>query len=385
MDISYIINELGEDRSQYFNAVAPPIIQTSNFAYRTVDELRRVFEDEHSNYLYTRGVNPTVDMLSQKLAALDGAEEALVLNSGASAIFASVLANVQSGDHIISVRKPYTWAQKMFDRVLPRFGVNTSYVDGGSLDNFKALIQPSTKIIYLESPNSWTYEIQDLAAIAHLARQHNIITICDNSYCTPLYQQPISLGIDIALQSASKYIGGHSDVVAGVIAGSSAMIKKIFQHEFLNIGLQISPFNAWLLLRGLRTLPSRLKCISETTSTVIEWLQQQEKVEAVLFPLLPQFPHYDIAKKQMSGACGLVTVVLKAQTMEEITGFCERLKHIVMAVSWGGHESLALPKCAALRPGKFDPANREHRMVRFYFGLEDADYLIKDLDQALNT
>src|SRR6476469_4583757 len=200
MDLSYIINELGEDRDQYFNAISPPIVQTSNFAFKKVDELRQAFKDEMGGYLYSRGLNPTVDILRKKLAALDGAEDCLVFNSGSAAIFAAVLANVKSGDHIVSVKSSYTWAQKMFDQVLPRFGVTTSYVDGTAIENFERAILPNTAVIYLESPNSWNFAIQDLEAIAELAKAEEIVTICDNSYCTPLYQQPIKWGIDLVLQ-----------------------------------------------------------------------------------------------------------------------------------------------------------------------------------------
>lgn len=381
-DLSYILNELGEDRDQYFRAIAPPIVQTSNFAFKTVDELRKVFEDEYSNYLYTRGLNPTVDILRKKLAALDGAEDCLVFNSGASAIFASVLANVQSGDHIVSVKKPYTWAQKMFDNTLPRFNVATTYVDGTSIENFERAILPNTSVIYLESPNSWDYAIQDLQAVAELARAEGIVTIIDNSYCTPLYQKPIELGIDMVLQSATKYIGGHSDVVAGVLSGSHAMMKKIFDNELLNMGNGITPFNAWLLIRGLRTLPARLERISATTRQVIAYLKQHPLVEEVIFPLDEGFAQYELASAQMKGACGLLTIVMKAKKMDEIVTFCESLRHILMAVSWGGYESLAIPKCASLQPGAFNPAEREHRMIRFYFGLEEPAYLIADIEQA---
>src|SRR5579872_1988871 len=165
MDVSYIINELGEEREHYFNAVAPPIIQTSNFRVPKVDQLKALFADEYSGYLYSRGLNPTVEILRKKLAALDGAEDALVFNSGASAIFAGVLANVKAGDHIVSVDKPYTWAQRMFDVILPRFGVATTYIDGSRIDGFERAILPNTALIYLESPNSWNYKLQDLAAV----------------------------------------------------------------------------------------------------------------------------------------------------------------------------------------------------------------------------
>jgi cystathionine beta-lyase/cystathionine gamma-synthase len=383
MDISYILNELGEDRENYFNAIAPPIVQTSNFRVNKVDDLKKLFEDEYSGYLYSRGLNPTVEILRKKLAALDGAEDCLVFNSGAAAIFAAVLANVKSGDHIVSVDKPYTWAQRMFDVVLPRFGITTTYIDGTAIENFERAILPNTSVIYLESPNSWDYKLQDLKAVAELAKAENIITIIDNSYCTPLFQKPIELGIDLAMQTATKYIGGHSDTLGGVLTGTNAMIKKIFDSEYLNIGSGIQPFNAWLLIRGLRTLQARLERITQTTDKVITYLRKQPEIESILFPFDPSFPQYELAKRQMKGACGLLSFYVKAGSREQIVHFCESFKHIMMAVSWGGHESLVMPKCASLQPGEFDPSNKEHRMLRLYIGLEEADYLISDLQQAL--
>jgi cystathionine beta-lyase/cystathionine gamma-synthase len=383
-DISYILNELGEDRSEYFNAVSPPIMQTSNFAFKTVEALRMAFEDEMSGYLYSRGLNPTIDILRKKLAALDGAEDALVFNSGASAIFAAVFAQVKSGDHIISVHKPYTWAWKMFDVILPRFGISTTYVDGTRTENFAAALRPETTVIYLESPNSLTYEIQDLAAVSALAKPRGIVTIIDNSYCTPIYQRPLSMGIDLSMQTATKYLNGHSDTIGGVLSGSHAMMKKIFDSEYLNMGVGTSPFNAWLMIRGLRTLPARLDRITATTHKMLDFLKKHPAVEAVLFPFDENFPQRELAMKQMSGACGLVTIVVRTREMKSIVACCESLKHILMAVSWGGHESLALPKCASLLPAQFDPTLREHRMIRFYFGLEEPGYLMADIDQAFS-
>lgn len=382
MDISYIINELGEDREQYFHAVSPPIVQTSNFAFKKVDDLRQAFADEYGHWLYSRGLNPTVEILRKKLAALDGAEDCLVFNSGAAAIFAAVLAHVKSGDHIVSVDKPYTWAQKMFNDILPRFNVSVTYIDGTSIENFERAILPNTSVIYLESPNSWDYQLQDLAAVAELAKAEGIVTICDNSYCTPLYQRPIELGIDLSLQSATKYISGHSDVVAGVLSGSKAMLQKIFNSEYLNIGSGIQPFNAWLLIRGLRTLPMRLAHVSHTTAQVAAWLKAHPLVEEMIFPFDVDFPQYALAKKQMSGACGLLTFILKANHIGQIERFCESLQHIMMAVSWGGHESLIIPKCAGIKPDQFIAASREHRMLRLYVGQEAADYIIQDLERG---
>jgi cystathionine beta-lyase/cystathionine gamma-synthase len=384
MDLSYIINELGEDRENYFNAISPPIIQASNFAFKKVDDLAKALEDEMSGYLYSRGLNPTADILRKKLAALDGAEDCLVFNSGAAAIFAGVLANVKAGDHIVSVNAPYTWAQRMFDVILPRFGVTTTYIDGRKIENWEKATRADTTLYYLESPCSWDFALQDIKAVAELAKSKNITTFIDNSYCTPLYQNVIGMGMDMAMQTATKYIGGHSDVLGGVLSGSHAMMKKIFDSEYLNIGSGIQPFNAWLLIRGLRTLPARIEKITRTTNEVLRFLKQHSKIEAVIFPLDESFPQYELAKQQMNGACGLVTMILKARSREEIVKFCESLKHIMMAVSWGGHESLVIPKCTGLKERDFDPSDKEHRYVRLYVGLEEPGYLINDLAQALD-
>ncbi|HEU4470205.1 MAG TPA: aminotransferase class I/II-fold pyridoxal phosphate-dependent enzyme [Flavisolibacter sp.] len=383
MDLSYILTELAEEREGYYNAVSPPIMQTSNFVFRTVADMRAAFADEMGGYIYSRGLNPTVDILRRKLAALDGAEDCLVFNSGAAAIFAGVLANVKSGDHIVSVKDPYSWAQKTFDVILPRFGISTTYVDGRELANFEAALTTRTALIYLESPNSWDYAIQDLKAIAALARPRGIVTMIDNSYCTPLYQKPISLGIDLSMQTATKYISGHSDTLGGVLSGSSEMIRRIFNSEYLNVGSGIQPFNAWLLIRGLRTLAARLERIERSTATVISFLKAHPAVEEVIFPFDGSFPQYELARQQMSGACGLFTFTLRNSSLDSITRFCESLQHILMAVSWGGHESLIIPKCAGIDPAAFDAAKKEHRYIRMYVGLEDAAYLIADLGQAL--
>lgn len=382
-DWSAILNELGESREDYFRAVSPPIMQSSNFAFKKVEELRQAFADEMGGYLYSRGLNPTVDILRKKLAALDGAEDALVFNSGAAAIFAGVLANVKSGDHIVSVRAPYTWVQKMFDVILPRFGITTSYIEGKTMGDWEAATQPNTTFFYLESPNSWEYSLQPLREVASFTKGKGIVTLIDNSYCTPYFQRPIELGIDLVMQTATKYISGHSDTLGGVLTGSADRIRKIFESEYLNIGSGIQPFNAWLLIRGLRTLPMRLERIEQSTQAVMEHLKQHPKVEKLLFPLDPSFPQYELAVSQMRGGCGLFTLVLKDRSRDAIVRFCESLRHFLMAVSWGGHESLVIPKCAGMDPVAYDPDQIEHRFIRVYVGLEEPVHLIADLDQAL--
>ncbi len=385
MELSYILNELGEERDSYFQAVAPPIIQTSNFTFKSVADFRKALANEYEATLYSRGNNPTVDILRKKLAALDGAEDALVFGSGIAAIATPILALLHQGDHVVSVAKPYSWTIKLFEKLLPKFGITTTFVDGTQVENFSNAIRPNTRLIYLESPNTFTYELQDIKAVAALAKKKGILTMIDNSYCSPLNQQPIKMGVDLVAQSATKFIGGHSDVVAGVVTGSKSIIKKIFDAEFLNIGGTISPMNAWLLIRGLRTLPIRLQRVCDSTKKVVDFLAQHPRVEKVIFPFHPGFTQYELAKKQMLDAGGLFSIVLKTDSVAGIEKFCNSLKHFLLAVSWGGHESLVIPSVVGFTPDQFDPANTNHRIIRLYVGLEDPDYLISDLKQALDT
>lgn len=383
MDLSYILNELGEERENYFNAVSPPIIQTSNFTFKTVSDFRQALNNEFEGMIYSRGNNPTLTILRKKLAALDGAEEALVFSSGVAAISVPILALLQQGDHAVVVENPYSWTIKLFNNLLPKFGISATFVDGSEVQNIENAIQPNTKLIYLESPNTFSYELQDLAAIANLAKAKGIFTMIDNSYCGPLHQQPIQLGIDLVAQSATKYLGGHSDVVAGVLTGSKKLLSQIFDNEFMNIGPALSPHSAWLLIRGLRTLPLRMQRSFETAKIVTSWLQQHPAVEKVLWPFSPGFKQAELAQRQMQGCGSMFSFTLKGSTIDKIETFCDKLQHILMAVSWGGHESLIIPSIAGFAKENFDDNNIRHRLIRMYVGLEDADYLIKDLSQAL--
>ncbi|WP_442591281.1 trans-sulfuration enzyme family protein [Pedobacter sp. AW31-3R] len=383
MNLSYILNELGEDRDNYYGAVSPPVVQSSNFAFKTVSDLRRALGNEYDHLLYSRGQNPTLQILQQKLAALDGAEDALVFSSGIAAISVPILALLAQGDHVIAVENPYSWTVKLFKEVLPKFGIRTTFVDGSELENIKNAIEGETRLIYLESPNTFSYELQDLSTIAGIAKERGILTMIDNTYCGPLFQQPIRLGIDLVAQSATKYIGGHSDVMGGVITGSRELIKRIFAHEFLNIGPALSPHAAWLLIRGLRTLPLRMQRSFETTQIITAWLAGHPKVDQVIWPFLPGFKQSELAQQQMQGCGGLFSFTLKESSAEKIETFCNGLQHVLMAVSWGGHESLLIPILATLVAGDYDTNNHRHQLIRMYVGLEDADYLIKDLEQAL--
>ncbi len=383
MHLSEILNHLGEDREKYFNAVSPPVIQSSNFAFDSIEQFRQLAGDELANHIYTRGNNPTVEILRKKLAALEGAEDALVVASGAGATAIAMLANIRAGDHVISVQNPYSWTKNLIQNFLPRFGVSYSFVDGTDLAAIEAAIRPNTTFMYLESPNSLTFELQDLKACAALARKHGIVTMIDNTYCTPLFQRPIECGIDIVMHTGTKYLNGHSDVVNGAICGTKEMISKIFKSEFMTIGNIVSPHDAWLIIRGMRTLELRLNRSFNSAMQIAKWLEAHPKVERVLFPFLPSFPQYELAKRQMSGCAGLFSIILKTDKMERVEAFANSLKRFLFAVSWGGHESLVLPMAAFYNVPGWENPDRPFTLARFYIGLEDPDWLIEDLEQAL--
>jgi cystathionine beta-lyase/cystathionine gamma-synthase len=385
MDINEILIHLGEDRENYFNAVAPPIIQSSNFAFNTVEEFRAKISQEMDNHVYSRGNNPTVKILRQKIAALEHAEDALVTSSGAAAIAIATMANVSAGDHIICVDKPYSWTNKLISKMLSRFGVEYTFVDGRDINNIKSAIKENTKVLYLESPNSLTFELQDLEACAKLAKQHSIITIIDNSHCSPIFQNPIDFGIDLVVHSGTKYINGHSDVVVGVVCGSKELISKIFHSEFMTLGVNISPNDAAMVIRGLRTINLRVKRSDESALKIYNFLIAHKKIEKVIYPMSSDFPQSDLAKKQMKGNGGLLTIALKTDNKESVMRFTKSIKRFLMAVSWGGYESLMIPSITFHDIPGVEDSPIPWTYVRLYIGMEDPDYLIEDLNEALKV
>ncbi len=385
MDLSYILNHLGEEREQYFQAVSPPIMQSSNFTFENVERMRASLQDEMDTPFYSRGCNPTVAILRKKIAALAGAEDAMIFSSGSASIAAAVLSQVQAGDHIVCVSSPYSWTNKLLTKMLSRFGVTHTFVDGTQSTNYEAAIQDNTKLLFLESPNSLTFELQDIGAVVALAKARGLITVMDNSYATPLYQQPIKMGVDIVCHSASKYLNGHSDIVAGALVASKEMTRKIFEGEFMTLGGIISPNDAWLMLRGLRTLPIRMEAVSRHTMEVVNFLHEHPKVEKVLYPFHPSFPQYELAKAQMKGSGGLFSAYFKAQDMSSMQAFCDRLERFLLACSWGGHESLIFPTCVLHQSENYRTTEMPWNFARFYVGLEDPKVLISDLSNALGA
>ncbi|MFZ1392817.1 MAG: aminotransferase class I/II-fold pyridoxal phosphate-dependent enzyme [Dokdonella sp.] len=385
MDLSYILNHLGEERGTYHGAVAPPIVQSSIFAFPSVAEMRRGFADEFAEHMYTRGNNPTVAILRKKVAALEGAEDCLAFSSGAAAMSAAVFASVRAGDHVVCVARPYSWTRSLLRDLLPGFGVSTGFVDGTDVANFEDALKPETRLIVLESPNSMTFEQQDLSAVARLARSRGIRTICDNSFATPLNQSPISHGIDLVVHSATKYLNGHSDVVAGMLCGSDAIMREVFKGPYMTFGAILSPHDAWLLIRGLRTLAVRMERVASTTARVLAFVEAHPAIRAVFHPHAVANPQLALSQRQLSGSSGLLTIDLATSEISAVERFCAALKRFLMTVSWGGYESLAFPLCAVfppdvpIRPSAALPLS----LVRLSIGLEEPEVLIADLDQAL--
>jgi len=383
MGLDHTLIHLGEDRSKYFNAVAPPIIQTSNFAFDDISSMRQAILDEANNHIYTRGNNPTVEILRKKIAALEKAEDALIVGSGASAAAIAVTGNLKSGDHVICVDHPYSWTRKLFSEILSRWEITVDYVDGRDVLNIRSVIKDNTTLLFLESPNSITFELQDLKACAELAREHNIVTVIDNSYCSPIYQNPIELGIDIVIHSGTKYLNGHSDVVVGVICSTKEMIHKLFKNEYMTYGTIISPNDAALVIRGLRTIELRMQHIQKVTGQLVDWLAEQDPIRQVIYPFHSSFPQYELAKKQMRGATGLFSIILNTDKKSDVEKFIQSLNNFIIAVSWGGHESLCMPFLAFHDMPGYPDHHVDWRLVRMSVGFESYEYLRDDIAQAL--
>jgi cystathionine beta-lyase/cystathionine gamma-synthase len=368
-----------EDADHEHHPVVGPIYQTSLFTFENFAAMRKAFAGESRGYIYSRVGNPTVQDFERRVAALEGAEAARGFASGMGAITATVLSIVQSDDRIVAVRHCYGDTYRFFEKLLPRFGVRVDYVDGSDLDAVMAAL-PGAKLLYLESPSSMVFELQDIASLASAAKAHGIVTIMDNSWATPLFQKPLSHGVDLVLHSASKYLGGHSDTVAGVVAGSTARIAVINEltHPFL--GAKLAPVDAFLLVRGLRTLPLRLRRHMESALMLADRLRQHERVTKVYHPVYSNHP----GRATLLGFSGLFSIEVDQRV--DVARFSDALKIFRLGVSWGGHESLVVPVAASLAqtPGvnSFSRFGVSPRAIRLHVGLEDPEALWSDLEQA---
>lgn len=385
MNENEIISRLGENTSGYFGSVAPPLMQSGNYVFKDFADLCDGIKNEEHRHLYTRGNNPTVKILREKIAALEQCEDALFFSSGAAAVAMAVISQLKTGDHAICIDNVYGWTKKLFADFLPRFGVECSFVDGRDARNFEKAMRKQTRLIFLETPNSHMFELQDIEAVSRIAHVAGASLVVENTYCTPIYQKPADLGADLVVHSSSKYLPGHSDVIAGIVCGSKEMISPLFHNEFMNLGATGSPMDALLCLRGLRTLSIRMKEISRIAAEVIAFLEPHPKIETVIYPFSPDSPQLGLARKQMSGMGGLFSVRLKSKDKNVAKHFCNRLRSFRLGVSWGGFEALALPAAAMAQKQSFTELGLPLNQIRLYTGLEDENRLIEDLDRALQV
>ena len=361
-------------------AVVPPIYQSSLFTFQNYAAMAETFAGRGDRYIYSRGNNPTVAEFEKRVALLEGAEAARAFSSGMGAISGSVLAFAGAGDRILAVRHCYGDAYRFFERLLPQLGIKVDYVDGSDTGAVLAAL-PGAKILYLESPSSMVFDLQDLPRLAAAARAQGIVSMIDNSWATPLFQQPVRHGVDLAIHSASKYLGGHSDTVAGVVAGSHAHIRRINERTYPYLGAKLSPFEGWLLLRGLRTLPFRLKRHEKTGRAIAERLRAHADVMRVMHPMFSNHP----GGATLLGHTGLFSFEVTGAI--DIPRFADALRFFRLGVSWGGHESLVVPALASLEqtPGvnSMSHFGVTPQTIRLHVGLEDREDLWDDLEQAL--
>lgn len=369
-------------------SVVPPIYQSSLFTFENWDSIDKAFDDPFNNSIYTRGNNPSVSLVEEKIAILCGGERAKLFSSGMGAISSAILHFVKHGEHIISIKNVYGPANNFMNVYLKeKCNIETTFIDGKDIKDFENSIKDNTKLIYLESPSSAVFSLQDIKKVVALAKKNNIKTIIDNTWATPIFQRPLEMGIDLEIHSCSKYIGGHSDVVAGVAVGKEIDIRSIFDREHAFLGAKLSPFEAWLILRSLRTLKIRMLQHQENAIAVANFLNKHPKIKKVLYPGIESFEQYQLAKEQMSGFSGLMGFIIDSNNIDEIKNFFNSLKYFRIGVSWGGHESLiyapAISYLKEMPKEQFDNMGISLGVMRISVGLEEVNDLIDDLKQAL--
>ena len=379
----------GEDRLAHQGAVVPPLYQNSLFVFRDWDDIDAAFSDRTSRPIYTRLTNPTTLQAEQKIAALAGDGYACRLAaSGMGAVSAAVLNSVSQGDHIVAVKNIYGPANNLVNRYLAgKMGISVTFVPGDNPAQFEAAITERTKLIMLESPSSAVFGLQDIPAVVAIAQKHGIRTMIDNTWATPLWQKCLDMGVDIEVHSCSKYLGGHSDIVAGAIVARPEIIHDIIVNESELLGATIAPHTAWLLIRSLRTLPTRLRSHAESARAVAEFLDSHPAVKQVHWPGLESHPQHVLAQRQLKGFTGLMSFTLATEDLAKIKAFVNALRIFQIGVSWGGHESLvyapAISYLKELPPERFADLGISLGDIRISVGLETLEDVLADLGQAL--
>jgi methionine-gamma-lyase len=368
-------------------AVSAPIWQTASFRADSSEHFAELALAVKPTEYYTRYGNPTHQQVEATLSALEGGEAALVTGSGMGAIFTSVMSLLQAGDHVVAQKNLYASTLTLFRDVLPRWGVECTFVDQTDAANFAAALRPNTKLIYAETPTNPLMQITDLVGVAEIARARDITTIVDNTFATPVNQRPLEFGFDAVVHSATKYLSGHHDVTAGVVVSSQKFIERAWKYALV-AGAALSPFDGWLLLRGLRTLALRVERHNQNALAVARFLETHPAIARVNYPGLESHPQHSLARRQMSGFTGMLSVELRGG-YEAAEHFIKSLKLGTYAASLGGFETLLVHPAAMwgahFSPEQFREMDLSEGLVRISIGLEDERDLLRDFAQALGN
>ena len=366
-------------------SVLAPIYQTVTFGFKRAEDVRRAVNGETDDFVYTRWDNPTTRILEKKLADLEGAQACAFFSSGMAAISTAILADLRKGDHVLATRDLYGETYRLIHDILPGFGVRTTLVDPEDLEAMAKHVKSSTRVVYIETPTNPTLKLVDIRGAAKVAHSVGARLIVDNTFSSPLGQRPLRLGADMVVHGATKYLNGHSDVMAGAAAGSSEEIKKIRRMRKV-LGGTLDPHAAFMVLRGIKTLAIRMKKHNESASALAAFLEAHPKVRKVNYPGLASHPQHSLAKKQMNGFGGMLSFELKG-SMKEATRFTEALRVATLGASLGAVETLVVQP-AAMTHTQLTPADRRKTgisdtLIRVSVGIEDAEDLIEDFAQAL--
>lgn len=374
----------GAERDSHYGALSAPIYPASVFAFSDADDGIAIHNFEKPGYFYGRLGNPTQTVLERCVAELEAGEDALAFASGMAAISASVIAFAGQGDHIVAPESMYSTATNLFHD-LERFGISTSLIDATDASNYRAAAQPNTKIFWIETPSNPLVQITDIAAVTVIARELGILTVADNTFATPYNQRPLELGVDISLHSATKYLGGHSDLSAGVLAGSSELVDTIRHGPSKLMGGNIAPQVAWLVLRGIKTLALRMERHNSNAATIANRLISHPKVKGVYHPSLESHRNHEIARSQMKGFGGMAAFDLG--TAGAAKTFVNNVRVCTFATSLGGVETIVQPSAlmthATLSAEERAAAGISEGLIRLSVGIENADDILADIHQAL--
>ncbi len=364
-----------------------PIYQTSTFKFRNADHGARCFSGEEKGFIYTRLGNPTIEELENAVAELENGVGALAVASGMAAVNTVYLTVLSQGDHMISHSSVYGPSRGIMEKLYPKYGVESTYVDCTDLSNIEKAIKPNTKLLYLETPANPTMGITDIVAASELAHKHNILVCVDNTFCSPYLQKPLDLGADIVLHSMTKFINGHADIVGGIVIAKTDEMFSELKYVMTNMGFNMDPHQAWLTRRGLKTLAIRIDRAQQNAIEVANYLEKHPKVDWILFPGLKSHPQHELAKKQMEGPGAMISFGVKGG-LEAGKIVMDNVHLAMLAVSLGGIETL-IQHPASMTHSKLSKEARETAgisdgLVRLSIGIEDVDDIIADLDHALS-